>query len=102
MGSYSLKIPLDDDGFLRRQCPHCLREFKWHDGPTVDTPEAQADPAGFNCPRCGVSRWPDHWFTQEQIAFDEQSLLGHGFREASEMIEEAFRGVKGVTVKPSH
>jgi hypothetical protein len=102
MGSYSVKIPLDDDGFLRRQCPHCLREFKWHDGPTADRPESQADPVVFYCPRCGISAGPDQWFTQEQIAFAEQSLLGYGFREASEMIEEAFRGVKGMTFKPSH
>lgn len=25
----SVSIPLDDDGFLRRECPTCEQEFKW-------------------------------------------------------------------------
>ena len=24
-----MTIPLDSDGFLRRECPTCEREFKW-------------------------------------------------------------------------
>ena len=24
-----MEIPLDSDGFLRRECPTCEREFKW-------------------------------------------------------------------------
>ena len=102
MGTYSVQIPLDDDGFLRRQCPHCLREFKWHDGPTADRPEGQTDPPVYYCPRCGVSAGPDQWWTQEQIAFAEQSLLGHGLREATDMLEKAFRSVKGLSYKPSY
>lgn len=28
VGTYSVQLPLDNDGFLRRECPHCLQEFK--------------------------------------------------------------------------
>jgi hypothetical protein len=101
MGTYSVPIPLDDDGFLRRECPHCHQEFKWHDGPTADRPEGQVDPAVYHCPRCGVSAGPDEWSTQEQDVYVEQLLMGHGFREASDILEQAFRGAKGWTYKPS-
>lgn len=25
----TISMPLDSDGFLHRECPHCSREFKW-------------------------------------------------------------------------
>ena len=101
MGTYSVPIPLDGDGFLRRECPHCHEEFKWHNGPTADRPEGQVDPAVYHCPRCGVPAGPDEWSTHEQDAYMEQLAIGHGFREASDMIEQALRGAKSWTYKPS-
>lgn len=34
----SMSLPLDGDGFLRRECPTCEREFKW-----VPSPDPEAD-----------------------------------------------------------
>ncbi len=102
MGSYSVQLPLDDDGFLRRECPHCLQEFKWHHGPTAGRPEGEADPPVYYCPRCGVSAKPDQWWTEEQLTFIQESAAGPALRELSDELGKAFRGVKGVTYKPSH
>lgn len=99
MGTYSVQLPLDDDGFLRRECPHCLQQFKWHHGPTADQPEGEADPAVYYCPRCGASAAPDHWWTQEQLGFMRDSVAGPALREAADEIQKAFRGVKGLTYK---
>jgi hypothetical protein len=45
----SIPFPLDDDGFLRRECPTCDREFKWL--PAHDETEATPPPAGgYFCP----------------------------------------------------
>jgi len=99
MSSFSVQLPLDDDGFLRRECPHCSRQFKWHHGSTAERPSGEVDPPVYFCPRCGVSAAPDQWFTQEQIAYIEEAVTGPALREASDTIEKAFRGVKGVTVK---
>lgn len=27
--SVSMSLPLDEDRFLRRECPNCERQFKW-------------------------------------------------------------------------
>lgn len=35
----SVPIPRDADGFIRRECPHCIRQFKWHDGPANEEAE---------------------------------------------------------------
>lgn len=95
-------MPLDADGFLRRECPDCLQQFKWHNGPTADRPEGEVDPVAYHCPLCGAVAGPDEWWTQEQLAFTRQSLLGPGLREAADEMEKMFRGVKGVTYKRGH
>jgi hypothetical protein len=47
-------LPLDSDGFLRRECPTCEREFKWlpAQGEAEATPPADG---GYFCPYCGVA-----------------------------------------------
>jgi hypothetical protein len=102
MGSYSVQLPLDDDGFLRRECPHCLQEFKWYHGSAADQPEGEADPPAYYCPRCGVSAAPDRWWTQDQLAFMQEYVAGPALREVTDEIEKAFRGVRGVTFKRGH
>lgn len=67
-----ISFPLDD-GFLRRECPNCMREFKWHHGPTDDRPDDAVDPEEYFCPYCGQRADHDSWWTQEQRAFIEQS-----------------------------
>ena len=90
--SFSISLPLDSDGFLRRECPLCLRQFK------IETTEADrhsliereleayllqegleiraegADTTGANedelwCPYCGQTAPRGQWWTQEQIAY---------------------------------
>ena len=61
-----VKLPLDIDGYLRRQCPQCLREFKWHHGPVEGAPHEPSAEVYF-CPYCGVGAAPDQWFTQAQV-----------------------------------
>jgi len=97
-----VQLPVDDDGFLRRECPDCLQEFKWHQGPTGDRPEGEADLVVCYCPRCGASAAPDQWWTQEQLAFIRESVSGHALREASDELEKMFQGVKGLTYKRGH
>jgi hypothetical protein len=62
----SMSVPLDSDGFLRRECPTCEREFKWL--PTPDGEEPTPPPtAGLFCPYCAVQADPGSWFTKAQI-----------------------------------
>lgn len=41
--SFGMTIPLDSDGFLRRECPICEREFKWR--PSEAEAEEDVEPA---------------------------------------------------------
>jgi hypothetical protein len=67
--SFEMVIPLDSDGFLRRECPSCEREFKWRSSEAEDEQGAEsADRAGYFCPYCGVQAPVDAWLTQAQLA----------------------------------
>jgi hypothetical protein len=65
----AMSIPLDSDGFLRRECPTCEREFKWQHTPEQEGGDqpAVAD-GGYFCPYCGVQAPTDAWLTKAQVA----------------------------------
>jgi len=61
-----MSLPLDSEGFLRRECPTCEREFKWSAAPEGES-EPMAD-GDYFCPYCGVQAPPDAWWTKAQLA----------------------------------
>jgi hypothetical protein len=74
-----MEMPLDSDGFLRRECPTCEREFKWRPNQT-ESPEdvVPADDAGYFCPYCGVQAPADAWLTQAQVSL-AQNIVAREF-----------------------
>jgi hypothetical protein len=65
-----LTLPLDADGFLRRECPNCEREFKVF--PSGDSEPVPAD--GYCCPYCGERAGNDSWFTRGQIRVIDSAI----------------------------
>lgn len=85
----NLSFPLDDDGFFRRECPFCYREFKVlleedemtglaQEGLDSYMLEVQEEAASsseeetepdFTCPYCGQKAPRGSWWTQEQLAY---------------------------------
>jgi endogenous inhibitor of DNA gyrase (YacG/DUF329 family) len=63
-----MTLPLDN-GYLRRECPECQRQFKWHSGPTDDRPADAVDPVVYTCPYCGTAAPPDQWWTPDQLEY---------------------------------
>jgi hypothetical protein len=75
----SMSLPLDGEGFLRRECPTCEREFKWLPSPDPEddedvaaTTESAEAPESYYCPYCAVSAPPDTWMTKAQVAAAEE------------------------------
>jgi len=66
----TMSVPLDSDGFLRRECPTCEREFKWlasdAEVATTQGESAAPDPSGYYCPY-GAVQANDGWLTQAQV-----------------------------------
>lgn len=65
----NVSIPTDDDNFLRRECPACERQFKWHLGPISDGAAAEPEPSTYFCPLCGVPASTDQWWTKGQLEY---------------------------------
>lgn len=96
----SVSLPLDD-GFLRRQCSNCGRQFKWHHGPTDDRPSDFADPPMYYCPYCGEPAGVDDWLTDEQVEYVQAMAAGPAMREISEEFERMARRHSSGLVKMS-
>ncbi|WP_457135491.1 hypothetical protein [Mycobacteroides abscessus] len=69
-----VKYPLDTDGFLRRECPNCAREFKWYHGTLDSRPSDAIDPPKYSCPLCGNHADHDQWFTQDQVRHQREVI----------------------------
>lgn len=99
----SVSLPLDSDGFLRRECPHCKNEFKWHDGPANEEAEQQDSPTDtFFCPLCGRPSGSDTWWTQGQlvlIAAAQEALLARELGNAFTQLERKTRQNKFIQFK---
>lgn len=65
--SLEMTMPLDSDGFLRRECPTCVREFKWLHTPPEEGNAAPVADGGYFCPYCGVQAEAGTWLTQAQV-----------------------------------
>lgn len=85
----NLSFPLDDDGFFRRECPLCCREFKilleqqeltdlaqegigsymLQESNETDAEDSEEQEDEFTCPYCGQRATRDSWWTQEQLAY---------------------------------
>lgn len=83
-----VELPLDGDGYLRRECPYCEEQFKWLPGGTGSAPADFVDPPVYCCPLCGRSAPQDAWLTTQQLAYAEQVFAG----EAHEFMAEALGG----------
>jgi hypothetical protein len=84
-------LPLDQHGFLRRECPHCGRQFKWHHGPANEEAETAPTPPAYHCPLCGQPARMDSWFTQQQAAFIQGSAMPGVMRELQRELKGGFR-----------
>jgi hypothetical protein len=71
----SMAIPLDSDGFLRRECPTCEREFKWLPGSGDDEAAADLPDVGYFCPYCGIQAPANAWLTEAQLAFAQRTAV---------------------------
>jgi hypothetical protein len=86
----NLSFPLDDDGFFRRECTFCCKEFKvllekeeltdlsqkgvdsfMLEGKEEETnlTESESSETEFTCPYCGQRTPSNSWWTQEQLAY---------------------------------
>jgi len=108
----TVHLPIDDDGFLRRQCPYCMREFKAivdgvkdscsEDEQTVEDQDENelSESIEYYCPYCSQPAGKDSWWTLEQLDFIERHAQAIGEELINEhLIEPLSRMSKGIRSK---
>jgi DNA-directed RNA polymerase subunit RPC12/RpoP len=98
--SISVSIPLDSDGFLRRECLSCGREFKWHDGPANEGAESAEPTLTYYCPLCGQPASTDDWWTSQQMQYLQHAAMPMAVQQVQEALEDALGGHRGITYQP--
>ena len=103
---FAMEFPLDDEGFIDRECPVCERHFRWHHGPVNPDAANDSEPetndevlTTYFCPYCGEPAPADQWWTREQVNAMAQAVRGVAMREIDRMLRDAFRGNKSVRVQ---
>lgn len=94
----SVSLPLDDDGFLRRECPRCVREFKWFTHGDGD-PDAELAEQYF-CPLCGAASGADEWWTPAQLEYAQAMASPDIEQFVNDSIRDALQGSKYLRVSP--
>ncbi len=86
----AISLPLDSDGFLRRACPHCSREFKWL---STDDDDSVPSRSEYFCPYCGATAAADEWFTLEQSRYIEEEIFQEALRPSLEDLAGSLRQI---------
>jgi endogenous inhibitor of DNA gyrase (YacG/DUF329 family) len=97
--SISVSVPLDQDGFLRRECPTCEQQFKWYAHNDGDS-DAEIVSQYF-CPLCGEPSGVDTWWTPAQLEFAQREAGPALDEHVHDLIADAFKGIKGIDFKPN-
>ena len=92
-------IPVDEDGFLRRECPSCERQFKWFHGQTDGRPDDFIEPDVYFCPYCGEPAGHGSWWTPAQLEYQRNVAIGPMLEEAYGEIKRTLGNVRSSFIK---
>lgn len=70
-----LKLPMDDDGFLRRECPKCEREFKAVVEQRANGAAPKTAQDTYFCPYCAQSSGAGSFWTKAQVEFIQGTAM---------------------------
>lgn len=89
----SVSLPLDGEGFLRRSCPTCEREFKWYPSEEAGVEAESAPEGGYYCPYCAIQASPDSWWTPAQLELVRGVVSKEIVEPELQKLERSFRDI---------
>lgn len=94
-----ISLPLDSEGFFRRECPYCGRQLKWwYTPPSVSSDETEP-PEAYFCPYCHDAAPPSSWWTKEQVEYMQKvaaaRVLGPRLRQFGKNLRSNSRKTGG-------
>lgn len=101
MQNISSSFPLDD-GFLRRECAACRRQFKWGTEDASDRSEdEQTDDASYHCPYCNheAPAAGSAWMTAAQMQYARDYAANEVLGPALRNLDRSFARLKSSVFK---
>jgi len=86
-----VSLPLDDDGYISRECPYCKMRFKVH----KDDFDGEKFPEEIYCPYCGQSASKDEFWTSEQIKYFQDMVM---CKVVAPELDEFDNNLKGLNI----
>jgi ribosomal protein S27E len=90
--SVPVSLPLDSDGFLRRECPHCEQEFKWYSHGEGSAEAEDVDQ--YFCPRCGEPAGLDQWWTPAQLDYSRAIAMPAMDQMVNDLLDDALKPLR--------
>ncbi len=98
-----MSLPLDSDGFLRRECPNCERQFKWFSNPTNEETSDEEllllTPEAYFCPYCYELASTDAWWTKQQLEYAKQIALSQALGPEIRKLQRNLKGMSSKMLK---
>jgi uncharacterized Zn-finger protein len=98
---FEVSFPLDDDGFLRRECPHCRREFKLlaadDDPEPLDAATEGDKETGVFCPYCAQQSYRSELLTRGQRRVVDAAVLNQIVNPELGNLSEALSGLEAAS-----
>lgn len=100
MTEISISLPLDADGFLRRECPTCERQFKWLPSDPSPNEDSHHTPEAYYCPYCSEPAHLGAWWTTEQVQYQLELVQAQAvvpmLQQFQRDMERSFGRTKGI------
>jgi hypothetical protein len=103
-----ISLSLDDEGFLRRECPNCVREFKVVAVAKDAAPAPASVTEEYFCPYCALPAGIGSFWTKQQLEYMEASAASEVLGPVLDQFERQMRdlsrasgGLLTVTTKHS-
>lgn len=84
--SFTVSIPVDDEGYFGRECPACDRTFRMHSGDYKALPNDLV----LTCPYCGHQADHSEFMTQQQKERVMRVAQDYGAQLVSQMLDKSF------------
>lgn len=83
----SIELPLDRDGYIRRQCPRCELELKWLSDHKQVRSSQMDGLLEYYCPYCGEKSAEDKWWTVAQVDYMQAMASTAGSRIVEQLLD---------------
>lgn len=86
--TFTIGIPLDEDGYLEMECDFCKNRFMLH-----NEVYGNEENLHFFCPICGLPNATNTFFCPEVLEKAQQMAANYAMEQITTMLDKSFKGI---------